>query len=125
MRPMAALVQAACDARDDVVSATVVYPVSEPTEIAGYMVFSARHSALVYLLTKPAYARRGVARYLLELMPTLSADRNPRDPRRYFLHTHSTVEFAKMGQHLGLKVRYSPHLLYRLLDEITEEAHAA
>ncbi len=118
-RPFAQLVKASSQEPEALVSTRVVYPVSEPTEVAGYAVSSPRYACLVYLLVKPAYARRRVAAHLLTELPTLAGD--PRDRRRYFLHCFSTVEFAKMCQHLEIKTRYSPMLFQRMLDELTEE----
>ncbi len=118
-RPFAQLVKSSSEAPDALVTTRVVYPIAEPTEVAGYAVFSPRHTCLVYLLTKSAYARRRVAAHLLSSLPTLAGD--PRDRRRYFHHCTSTVEFAKMCQHLEIKTRYSPQLFNRLLDEISEE----
>ncbi len=106
--------------REALVSGRVVFPVSEPSEIAGYHVYSPRHSCLVYLLTKPAYSRRGVAAHLLGTLPLVASD-NPVDARPYLLHCFSTAPFAKMAKHLEMRTRYSPWVFMRLLNELTEE----
>ena len=119
-RPFATLVRCAEEGPDAVVSARVVFPLAEPTEIAGYLIASPRHSCVIYLLTKGAYQRRRVATHLLGSVPVL-ASTNPRDKRPYFHHCFSTVEFARMCARLEIKTRYSPMLFQRLLGEISEE----
>jgi hypothetical protein len=122
-RPFRALLSEACGngvGRETLVAGRVVFPVSEPTEIAGYHVYSPRHSCLVYLLTKPAYSRRGVAAHLLGTLPLVASD-NPVDARPYLLHCFSTAPFAKMSKHLEMRTRYSPLLFLRLLQELTED----
>ena len=119
-RPFAKLVQASTVGPQSVISTLVVYPLAEPTEIAGYCCFSPRHACLVYLLVKPAYAKRRVAAFLLSQMPRMNSD-NPRDSRPFFMNCFSTIEFAKMTQHLEVKTRYSPMMFQRLLEEISEE----
>lgn len=86
----------------------VVFPVAEPTEIAGYAVYSPRHNCLVYLLTKPPYARHGVAAHLLcRLKPK-------------FARCFSTAQFASMSKHLELESLYSPFMLNRMRAELQE-----
>lgn len=125
-RPFRALLSEACggDEKTALIAGRVVFPVSEPTEIAGYHVYSPRHSCLIYLLTKPAYSRRGVAAHLLGTLPLVASD-NPVDPRPYLLHVFSTAHFAKMAKHLDMRTRYSPMLFARLLAELTEDQAAA
>ena len=111
-RPFATLVRCAEEGPDAVVSARVVFPLAEPTEIAGYAVFSPRHHALVYVLTKSPYQRRRVAAHLLGSVPTLMGD--PRDKRPFFHTVFSTAEFARMCKACDIKTRYSPFLLLRI-----------
>ncbi len=122
-RPFGKLVQASATGPSAVVSTLVVYPIAEPTEIAGYAVYSPLHSCLVYLLVKTAYAGRRVAAFLLSQMPRLNSE-TPRDSRPYFHNCFSTIEFAKMTQHLEVRTRYSPMMFQRLLEEISEGGEA-
>ena len=118
-RPFVALLSAVGDAPDSLLSARVVYPVAEPSEIAGYAVWSPRHSALLYVLTKPAYSQRRVAAHLLSRMPTVQSG-DPKDARPHLLHTFSTAAFSKMTKRMELRTRYSPFLFLRMLDELTD-----
>ena len=117
--PFRALVQACSREADALVAARVVYPIAEPTEIAGYVVCSPRHNALVYLLTKPAYAHRRVGAHLLSLAPTVPGDQ--RDERPQVLHCFSTAAFAKMAKACDVRTRYSPFMFQRLITELTED----
>lgn len=118
-RPLVALLTSASDATDALISARVVFPVSEPTEIAGYVVWSPRHSCLVYVLTKSAYQRRRVASHLLGAVPTVQTD-DTRDGRPQLRHCFSTAEFTHMARAQGLRTKSSPFLFMRLLAELTE-----
>lgn len=111
------------DTGSNLLSCRVVFPRSEPTEIAGYIVYSPLHGCVIYTLTKPAYYARGVATHLLASMPmTKSTDR--RDDRPYLVHCFSTSSGSKACTRLGLRARYSPFLFARILDEMTEAADA-
>lgn len=115
-QPFAQLVESSSAEPGALVSTRVVYPIAEPTEVAGYAVTSPRHHALLYLLTKNAYQRRRVATHLLGELPTLTGD--ARDPRRYFHTVFSTADFSKMCKRLEIKTRHSPFLLLRVLEEL-------
>jgi hypothetical protein len=117
-------VQASERGQLNLVETRVVFPISEPTEIAGYSVFSPRHSTLVYLLVKPTYGRRRVATYLLSQMPVVASS-DERDKRPYLQHCLSTSNFAKLAKRIDLRTRYTPMMFARLCNEITEDQEAA
>lgn len=123
-RPFVALLSEVGDAPTSLVAARVVFPVSEPTEIAGYSVWSPRHSALLYLLVKPAYSKRRVGAHLVSRLPTVRSD-DKLDERPHLIHTFSTAAFAKMAKRMEVRTRYSPFLFLRMLDELTEPREAA
>jgi hypothetical protein len=124
-KPFRQLVEASDDeTRDPVrlISTTVLYPHAEPTEIAGYAVTSPRHSALVYILTKNAYARCGVATALLGAAPRKSVTVGPMMTSPVLLHCFSTANFAALTRATQTQCRYSPFLFPRLLWELKEES---
>ncbi len=120
--PFRALVLASSADPSALIQTRIVFPVSEPSEIAGYSVVSMRHSCLVYTLTKPTYSGRRIAAHLLSHAP-MTASGNQTDPRPYITHCLSTANFARMVKHLELRTRYSPLLFCRLAEEATEETN--
>lgn len=118
-KPFVSLLSEASDDPSALISARVVYPRSEPTEIAGYVVWSPRHSALLFVMTKPAYVGRRVATHMLSRMPMVQTG-DERDPRPHLVHTFSTAAFSKMTKRMDLRTRYSPFLFLRMLHELTE-----
>ena len=104
----------------DLCSTTVVYPKSEPSEIAGYSVQSARHSCLLYVLTKPTYAGLGVARHLLAQLPLVEVTSGPALTQRRLVHVFSTAAFARLTKKMELRCNYSPFLFTRMCWELQE-----
>jgi hypothetical protein len=119
-QPFRACLRNVEDKPDALLAARVVYPVEEPTEIAGYAVWSPRHRCLLYILRKPAYAGCGVTASLLRTMPT-TVSTEARDQRPYLIHSFSTAAFSRVCGQLGIRTRYSPFLFLRILDELTED----
>jgi hypothetical protein len=103
------------------VSTLVVYPTSEPTEIAGYVVFSPRHQCLVYLCTKEPYQRMGVATGLLAMVPRKTVQVGPMITAPVLLHCFSTSRFGTLMKANRTLTRYSPFLFARLVWELQED----
>ena len=77
-RPFVKLVQASSPMATATIATLVVYPLAEPTEIAGYMVWSPVHCCLVYLLVKPALcagaASAALSLALAGMLPRMNSD---------------------------------------------------
>lgn len=119
--PFRQLLEASSPADDALIATTIVYPKSEPSEIAGYSVHSPRHACLLYLLTKPTYAGLGVARHLLEQLPLVEVTLGPSERDRKLVHCFSTAAFARFTKRIELRTVYSPYLFNRMVWELQED----